>query len=219
MSVSSGEIAPSSGLRNRQKPMKAVRLQLIMLAAVCLALPAWAEDLHTAVKNCGWCHGMLGQGIGVAPRLAGQRHQYILRQLGDLAAHVRNNPQSRQYMWGPATNLDPLLARDLAGYLASLPFAAAADGRPQLAEVGRAIYQDGVPEANIVSCAACHGPNAEGIGDIPRLGGLGFSYLRRRLEQWGEGYHIGAKAPMPHIAAKLSPDDVDALASYLSFVR
>lgn len=194
-------------------------LQLAILAIACFALPASADDLPTAVKNCGWCHGMLGQGIGVAPRLAGQRHQYILRQLADLSAHVRDNPQSRQYMWGPAANLDPLLARDLAGYLAALPFAAAADGRAQLAETGRAIYQEGVPDANIVSCAACHGPHAEGIGDIPRLGGLAFGYLRRRLEQWGEGYHAGAKAPMPHIAGKLSPADIDALASYLSFVR
>jgi cytochrome c553 len=199
--------------------MKLLRLQLTTLAFACLVVPVFAGDLQTAVRNCGWCHGMLGQGIPVAPRLAGQRPQYILRQLSDLCAHVRDNPQSRQYMWGPAANLDPVLAHDLAGYLASLPYQAAADGRPQLAEIGRAIYLEGIPDANIVSCAACHGPNAEGIGDIPRLGGLAYDYLRRRLEQWGEGYHAAAKAPMPRIAAKLSPKDIEALASYLSFVR
>jgi cytochrome c553 len=199
--------------------MKSVRLQLAILALACLAVPTWAGDVPTAVRNCGWCHGMLGQGIAVAPRLAGQRREYILRQLVDLGEHVRDNPQSRQYMWGPAGNLDPLLARDLANYLAALPFEPAADGRPHLAEIGRAIYLDGIPDANIVSCAACHGPNAEGVGDIPRLGGLGYGYLRRRLEQWGEGYHVAAKPPMPRIAGKLSPNDTDALASYLSFVK
>ena len=34
--------------------------------------------------------------------------------------------------------------------------------------------------------AACHGPNAEGIGETPRLGGLSYHYLKRRLEQWSK---------------------------------
>jgi cytochrome c553 len=199
--------------------MKLVRLPAAILAIACFAVAAWAGDLQTTVRNCGWCHGMLGQGISVAPRLAGQRRQYILQQLMDFSEHIRDNPNSKQYMWVPAASLDPLIARDLASYLSSLPFEAAADGRPQLAEIGRVIYLDGIPDANIVSCAACHGPNAEGVGDIPRLGGLGYGYLRRRLEQWGEGYHVAAKQPMPRIAGKLSANDIDALASYLSFVR
>ena len=51
-----------------------------------------------------------------------------------------------------------------------------------------------IPEANIVSCYACHGPNAEGVRDIPRLGGLAYFYLKGRLEQWGQGYHSGTSA-------------------------
>jgi cytochrome c553 len=89
----------------------------------------------------------------------------------------------------------------------------------ELAAVGRPIYEAGIPDQNIVSCAACHGPNAEGIRDIPRLGGLGYGYLKRKLEQWGEGYHVAAQLPMPLIAVKLSPNDIEALASYLSFVK
>ena len=46
---------------------------------------------------------------------------------------------------------------------------------------------DGIPEANIVSCYACHGPNGEGIRDIPRLGGLAYFYVKARLEQWEQG--------------------------------
>jgi hypothetical protein len=43
--------------------------------------------------------------------------------------------------------------------------------------------------------------------------------LKRRLEQWGEGYHAAAGPPMPDIAGKLSPNQIDALASYLSFIK
>jgi cytochrome c553 len=76
-----------------------------------------------------------------------------------------------------------------------------------------------MPDANIVACVVCHGPDAEGVREIPRLGGLAFSYLKSRLEQWGHGYHAAAGPPMPSIASKLSPDQIEALASYLSFVK
>jgi cytochrome c553 len=65
----------------------------------------------------------------------------------------------------------------------------------------------------------CHGPNGEGVRDIPRLSGLSYAYLRDRLEQWNEGYHASATYPMPKVARSLSPAEVEALASYLSFVR
>ena len=76
-----------------------------------------------------------------------------------------------------------------------------------------------MPEANIVACVACHGPNAEGVGEIPRLGGLAYTYLKRRLQQWGEGYHGAVALPMPHIASTLSRNQIEELASYLSFVK
>jgi cytochrome c553 len=81
------------------------------------------------------------------------------------------------------------------------------------------IYFEGVPELSIVPCAACHSPTAEGIRNIPRLAGLSYAYLKRRLEQWGEGYHAAATPSMPRIASKLHPPEIDALASFLSFVR
>ena len=78
---------------------------------------------------------------------------------------------------------------------------------------------EGIPEANIASCYACHGPNAEGVRDIPRLGGLAYFYLKVRLEQWGQGYHSDPSSPMPIVARQLGPQEIEALASYLSFVK
>jgi len=122
-------------------------------------------------------------------------------------------------MWGAAANLSAQTARDLAMYFATLPPKAANDGDTRLAALGSTIYQQGMPDANIVACVVCHGPNAEGVGQIPRLGGLQYSYLKRRLEQWGEGYHAAAGPPMPHIAGNLSRNEIEALASYLSFIK
>ena len=44
-------------------------------------------------------------------------------------------------------------------------------------------------------------------------------YLKRRLEQWTEGYHGTLVHPMPHIAEQLSRNQIEELASYLSFLK
>ena len=171
------------------------------------------------VRNCTWCHGGSAQGYTPAPRLAGQRASYIEQQLVSFADHTRDSPFSKQYMWGAAANLGPRAARALSVYFSNLPPRAAYDGNRELVARGEAIYQRGRPEENVAACVACHGPNAEGIGTIPRIAGLDYTYLKRRLEQWAEGYHGALGHPMPHIATQLSPDQIEELASYLSFVK
>ncbi len=174
------------GIRN----MKYIRLKIAVAAVTCLAVSAAAAHAESpAVRNCTWCHGGSAQGYTPAPRLAGQRPQYIEKQLMNFSAHTRDNPFSKLYMWGAAANLSPGAARNLAVYFSTIPPKAANDGDRELATAGRAIYQEGIPDANIAACVACHGPNAQGVGEIPRLGGLAYTYLQRRLEQWGQGYH------------------------------
>ena len=200
--------------------MKRIGWKIAILAIVATAAPVWAgDDENPGVRNCTWCHGTSAQGYMVAPRLAGQRAQYIESQLRSFHEHTRDNPFSKQYMWGAVAALGPREARDLAIYFASLVPKAANDGDRDLAARGRTIYLDGIPEANIVSCYACHGPNAEGVRDIPRLGGLAYFYLKGRLEQWSQGYHSGVESPMSLVARHLGPDETEALASYLSFVK
>ena len=198
--------------------MKRIGLKMAIMAILASSVSSWAGE-SPAVRNCTWCHGTGAQGYTVAPRLAGQRPQYIMSQIRSFREHARDNPFSKQYMWSAVAALDPHTARDLAEYFASIPPKGANDGDSTLASRGRTIYLEGIPEANIVSCYACHGPNAEGVRDIPRLGGLAYFYLKGRLEQWGQGYHSGAESPMPMVASHLGPDEIEALASYLSFVK
>ena len=200
--------------------MKSTRFKIALLAILVSAVPALALEIgSSSVRNCTWCHGSGAQGYTPAPRLAGQRASYIENQLLDFRAHTRDNPFSRQYMWGAVAGLDPRTARDLALYFSTLPPRAANDGPAEFAGMGETIYQEGMPDANIAACVVCHGPNGEGVGSIPRLGGLGYVYLKKRLEQWGEGYHASARPPMPRIAARLSEEQIVALASYLSFLQ
>ncbi len=211
--------------------MKLFNFVTTILVFVSSSVPSLAGDLtivygqRFADRNCVWCHGPSLQGFSTAPRLAGQSSQYVMNQLYSFRDHARDNPLSRQYMWGAAANhLGLQTARNLALYLSTISPKSANDGYDVLTARGRTIYEGGIPDANIPSCVACHGPNAEGAaaqgaGQIPRLGGLSYYYLRRRLEQWGEGYHATALPPMPEIASKLSANEIEALASYLSFVK
>jgi cytochrome c553 len=204
----------------KAQTMKPTRFKIALLAILATAVPAMALELGSpSVRNCTWCHGSGAQGYFPAPRLAGQRAPYIQSQLIDFRAHTRDNPFSQQYMWGAVGGLDPRTARDLALYFSMIPPEPANDGPIEFANLGETVYQEGMPDANIAACVVCHGPRAEGVGAIPRLGGLAFTYLKKRLEQWGEGYHASAKPPMPRIATRLSEHHIVALASYLSFLK
>ena len=199
-------------------PLMRFKIALLLIGSFAAVSSTTAGEFPPA-RNCTWCHGTEGRGFASAPRLAGQRPQYTFNQLRSFRLHTRDNPFSQQYMWGAIENLDPRVAHALASYFSTIRPQAANDGNLELAGAGRAIYLEGIPDYDVVACAACHGPNGEGAGEIPRLGGLSYAYLKRRLEQWGEGYHAAAQPPMPRIAAKLAPNEIEALASFLSFVE
>ncbi|MGY3532701.1 c-type cytochrome [Bradyrhizobium sp. USDA 4452] len=194
-------------------------LLMVLSALTAPMATAVAGEPTVSVQNCTWCHGTSAQGYAIAPRLAGQRPAYLETQLKSFHERFRDNPLSRQYMWSATAVLGPQAARDLAAYFATIPPRPANDGNRNLAATGRTIYMEGIPDANIAACYACHGPNAEGIRDIPRLGGLSRFYLKARLEQWGQGYHSVPGSPMPLVARPLASAEIEALASYLSFIK
>lgn len=119
----------------------AVKLAIMVLATA----PAWAGD--ASVRNCTWCHGTSGQGYTVAPRLAGQRPQYVESQIRSFHDHLRNNPFSKQYMWSAVAALGSQGAHDLALYFAAIPPKPASDGDRNLAAKGRTICMEGIPDA------------------------------------------------------------------------
>ena len=213
-------------LRDDEPTVKALMMNLISLKTAVAMLLALAMGSHAArvkasgIDNCtSFCHGAAAQGFAQAPRLAGQKPHYIARQLKAFHDHSRDNPLSRQYMWYATENLRDETIWTLALQLAALPATPARDGRPELVTAGRLLFENGSPKNEIVICAVCHGPQGQGVRDIPRLSGLSYAYLKRRLLEWAEGYHASAAHPMPRAAKRLSADDIEALASYLSFVE
>jgi cytochrome c553 len=200
--------------------MKYSKLRIVLLVIICSTAPSLAAELgNVNTNNCTWCHGSSAQGYAPAPRLAGQQQLYLENQLRSFSERRRNNPFSKLYMWHAAANIGPQGVRYLANYFSELRPKAADDGNKTLVAAGRTIYEEGLPGSNIVACIACHGPQAQGVREIPRLGGLAYDYLQRRLDQWQKGFDKSARHPMPHVASRLSSNQIAALASYLSFIK
>ena len=159
------------------------------------------------VKNCTFCHGVSAQGLAVAPRLAGQRAAYIEKELGAFRNHSRDNPYSQLYMWNAVANLQPEMGRALAEYFSRQAPQAAADGDRALVDQGRALYLRGEPRPISSPAWSVTARTPRASAAIPRLAGLSYNYLKRRMGQWNQGYHPTA-LPMPQVVRDLSVGEI-----------
>jgi cytochrome c553 len=81
-------------------------------------------------------------------------------------------------------------------------------------ERGQAIAATGAGGLTI-ACVTCHGADLRGTGPFPPLAGRSPSYLLRQLLAFKAGTRAGPMAaPMQPVAAKLSLDDMIAVAAY-----
>jgi cytochrome c553 len=177
------------------------------------------------VEYCTDCHGSSGQGYHgylTMPRLAGQTPEYIENQLRSFAE--RSRERDLFINMARVHGLSPDLRAALATHFHGLDPRPIGGGPRNLLGTGKRIYDEGIPEANIPACAACHGPDAKGQEAIPRLAGQLYAYTVKELTNWSRERGQGAakddtSAVMTPIAHALSPAQVGAIAAYLSYLR
>ena len=158
------------------------------LAQSNMATPALATGV------CSACHGPQGHSVSpVFPHLAGQQAAYITLQLDAFRGHLRGDPNAQAYMWGMASQLSDAEIKSLADYYASQKPTPGVAGNAKLMAEGKKIYTQGIPAKKVQACATCHGPNAEGAGAFPRLGGQHVEYLIAQLQ----GFKSGTRANAP----------------------
>jgi cytochrome c553 len=144
----------------------------------------------------------------------------VKNQLQAFVEHRRTN----NIMFNVAHTLSPAMIAALAENFFSLnPPPLGGAPRERIAE-GRKIFEDGVPDANVAACAACHGPDATGSGQIPRLAGQLYPYIIKELVNWGrERGQIPARpdtsAIMSPVAHSLTKSQVEAVAAFVSSLR
>lgn len=137
------------------------------------------------VKVCSACHEFGGRDARISPaftfpRLAGQQKDYLVAQLKAFRDKTRADPRARAYMWDQAARLDNAMIERLASYYSAQNPVPGSPQKQVGAAAGKIIYQRGVAD-KVLSCMACHGTMAEGLGAIPRLAGQRRLSLERQL--------------------------------------
>ena len=203
----------------------------VLLAAAVMAILSGCSDIERsrnladpqvsaqtlAAQVCSNCHGLDGNSISPAvPRLAGQQPDYIVSQLSNFRSHERIDPPGYQYMWGLSRHLTDAQIAGLAEYYARQtvhPDPAAAVDASQLA-VGKAIFDNGLPDANVIACSACHGPKGQGMAAFPRLANQHADYLLKQLNIF-QNTQGRPGTPMETVVHPLTGPDKAAVAAYL----
>src|SRR6202040_1490767 len=80
--------------------------------------------------------------------------------------------------------LSPPMQKALASHFNGLDPKPLGGAPKEIVAKGKAIYEEGVPEANVAPCSSCHGPSAKGDGQFPRLAGQLHEYISGRLVRW-----------------------------------
>ncbi len=98
----------------------------------------------------------------------------------------------------------------------------AAPGPQELAPAGRKIYEDGVAQDDVPACASCHGPNAKGNVEVPRLAGQIYVYSVKVLSNWATINRERATEDGKAVksgAHKLSQSQIEAVSAYISNLK
>jgi cytochrome c553 len=91
-----------------------------------------------------------------------------------------------------------------AGFVAYVPVGSVEKGKTLVTTGG----------GKTVRCDTCHGANLMGMGDVPPIADRTVSYTVRQLYNYQQGTR--QSQVMRPVVAKLSPDDIIAVAAYLA---
>ena len=220
----------------REKPRKrhmGIGMRIAMTVTIAAAAFSTAGSTKSAgasrhsvqakIRYCEDCHGISAQGYRgyyAIPRLAGQQPQYLKNQLRAFVNRSRPNP----IMSNVAHVLRPDMIDAIANYFHRLNPRPIGGEPRRLVAAGRSIFENGVPQDNIAACAACHGPDATGHGEIPRLAGQLYPYVVKALSKFPKerGQNPAIHGPsfiMLPVAHSLNRSQIKAVAAYVSSLR
>lgn len=167
-----------------------------------------------AETTCATCHGVGGNSISpMFPNLAAQTAPYLQAQLHAFRDQTRGDPDALAFMWGMASQLSDAVIEAISTYYAARAPSRPKSGDASLIARGKAIFEAGVAAQGIPACAPCHGPQARGNENSPRLAGQHADYLVKQALVIQRGLRT---APVMHEVIKdLSQDQMRAVATYL----
>ncbi len=202
-------------------PLAALSILLAMAGRTEAAVSA--HELDAKLAYCKTCHGVSGRGFRGGyypiPRLAGQPVKYIENQLHAFIEHRRTN----NIMFNVAHVLTPDMLTALAQKFHELNPDPLGGAPKDLSGQGKKIFTEGIAP-DVPACATCHGPDAQGNDDFPRLAGQLYDYIFAKLKNWDKERGQNPSNPdtsaiMQPIAHGLTDPQIRAVAAYVSDLR
>jgi len=196
----------------------------LMLIFAVYSVSAWAAGDPAAGKEksqvCQGCHGQDGNSYGPEwPNLAGQHPSYLIKQILNFQDGVRTN----ETMNGMVIGLSKQDIEDIAAYFSSQSLQALTpETEVEIIKTGRKIYKGGNLYSGVPACAGCHGPNAAGNSPaaFPHLAGQKTTYVVKTLKDFKSGARANdVNEIMRNIATRLTDNEINAVAAYLSTVQ
>jgi cytochrome c553 len=229
-----------TGRRSRRSNKRTMRTKLMTIAslqrivwyasllAIVVVTPVRAEDANAGAVSqkevqaklayCEVCHGVSAQGFNgyyPIPRLAGQQIAYIENELAGFVEHKRTN----NIMFNVGHVLSPAMITALATNFHDLNPKPLGGAPKELVPTGQKIFQEGVPDAGVPPCVSCHGPEAKGNEQFPRLAGQLYPYLVSQLTNWTNERGENNSNVMAPIAHNLTQPQIKAVAAYLNYLE
>ncbi len=191
---------------------------LAVCAALLAANTAFAQADEARAKkiaggSCFLCHGARGESTSeIFPRLAGQHAEYVAKQLAAFQSGARKSTA----MADMAAKLKPDEMLALGKYYEKMDLPREEPKDPQLATMGQYIFHNGNKFSGVPACAACHGTNAEGAANLPKLSRQIAGYLEHQLRQFNKRERTNDNTVMHVVAEKMTELEMAAVAEYLS---
>jgi cytochrome c553 len=165
---------------------------------------------------CQGCHGEFGDSTDpLIPKLAGQRGNYISKQIRNYQAGARTH----EIMDAMAMTVSDDDLADIAAYFASQN-KMKGDGSAEN-QLGKKLFLNGGISKMALACVNCHGERGNGIESpisaFPVIGGQYKDYIRQQLINFRDGNRTNSPYNiMNRIAGSLTDTEIESLAEYIS---
>lgn len=193
-----------------------------LLLATAGLVNAQAPEAHLAAAarfaadHCGSCHGDTGQSAAANfPRLAGQNEFYLVKQLKDFASGSRKSPMMQEKV----ALMDDAMIRGLAAFYSRQRAANTPSTDTQLMAVGQYVYERGNVYTGLPACVSCHGTQALGTKELPRLAGQHPAYIAAQLKRFHQSERTNDGVAMKFVSSRMSELETQSVAAYLGNLR
>ncbi len=188
-------------------------------AAAPVADPSRGESIAKGV--CAACHGADGNPSQKGfPRLAGQFHEYLEKQLNAFQAPAGQRAHRNSPVMQPlAAALTGQQIADLAAFYSRQKPSSGSPIDPGRVAAGRKIYFEGNVADGLPACVSCHRADGSGMPpDFPRLAGQQPEYVSTQLHGWVENRGGPAKL-MSMIVPHLKSEEIEQVADFLAQLK